>query len=206
MTFVPNQQTTGRTVVGLFTERSDADAAIRDLHESGFAADQLGVAMRYPGEHKSFAEEASAPVAQGAAAGAVSGGVVGGLVGLLASLLVPGLGPVIAGGVLASLLTGAGVGAATGGVLGALVGLGIPEAEARHFDSRFREGGVLVTVDAGARSPEAAGILRRHGADLGPSPHVSAAASGATAYAGIERRVRHDPDYAGPERRAIGVF
>ena len=91
---------------------------------------------------------------------------------MLGSLLIPGLGPVLAGGVLASTLAGVGIGAATGGLLGALMGLGVPEEDAKHFDRGFREGGTLVTVDAGARTPEALAILSRHEVDLGPSGYT----------------------------------
>ncbi|HEV2124640.1 MAG TPA: hypothetical protein VGW38_17955, partial [Chloroflexota bacterium] len=65
---------------------------------------------------------------------------------------------------------GAGSGAAAGGVVGALIGMGIPEEEARYFESRFRAGDVLVTVNTGAaRALEAIEILRGYGADIGPA-------------------------------------
>ena len=88
---------------------------------------------------------------------------------VLGSLLVPGVGPIVVGGVLASTLTGAGIGAATGGIIGALMGLGVPEPDARHFDQGLRLGSTLVTVDAGPRTREALMILDRHGMDFGPS-------------------------------------
>jgi hypothetical protein len=67
------------------------------------------------------------------------------------------------------MLAGAGIGAATGGLLGVLIALGVPQEDARHFESGFKSGGALVTVDAGPRTPEALAILGRHEADLGPS-------------------------------------
>ena len=103
----------------------------------------------------------------------------------IGALAIPGLGPVVAGGVLATAfgvaggtaVAGAGIGAATGGVLGALAGLGIPESEARYFETGFRAGQVLVTVEAGARVLEAMAILDRHGADTGPATGPGAIAS-----------------------------
>jgi uncharacterized protein (TIGR02271 family) len=92
------------------------------------------------------------------------------VIGLLAgvgALAIPGIGPIIAGGTLASTLAGAGIGAAAGGLLGALVGLGVPEDDARHFDEGFQAGGVLVTVNAGSRADEARECLYGSGADLG---------------------------------------
>ena len=193
-----DQDTTGRTVVGMFTNRPDAEAAIRELKAGGFGDDRIGVALQDQEEQRDLrdrVETTSREAAGGAAKGAVSGGLVGGLIGLLGSLLIPGVGPIVVGGVLASTLTGAGIGAATGGIIGALVALGVPEADARHFDEGLRSGRTLVTVDAGVRTAEALVILDRHGMDFGPS--------GASRY--VERRTTHDSAYAGPERRLVGV-
>jgi hypothetical protein len=186
-----DQDTTGRTVVGMFRSRRNAEAAIRDLKASGFIDEQIGVAMQDEAEQRELLESSGGQAAEGAAAGALSGGILGGLIGLLGSTLVPGLGPIVVGGVLASTLTGAGVGAATGGLIGALIGLGVPEEDARHFDLGLRSGGVLVTVDADARTGEALAILERHGMDLGPTrgrryeAARAAGAPGSTAAPGI---------------------
>jgi uncharacterized protein (TIGR02271 family) len=160
---------TYRTVVGMFTDRSHAEQAIRDLKAAGFTESQIGVAMQNDEEQQRLIDDTGSQAAEGAAKGAVSGGIVGGLIGLLGSLLIPGVGPIVVGGVLASALTGAGVGAATGGLIGALIGLGVPEEDAQHFESGLQSGGILVTVDAGARVAEAVSILRQHDADLGPT-------------------------------------
>lgn len=189
------QETTGRTVVGLFSQRSAAEAAIRDLRSAGFGEDRIGVAMQERVEQADLLENVGGEPAEGAAKGAVAGGLVGGLLGLLGSVLIPGFGTVLAGGVLTSTLAGFGIGAATGGLLGALIGLGVPEEDARHFDQRFRDGGTLVTVDAGVRTREAVAILARHEVDLGPSGYARYG----------DRRVGSDPTYAGPERRLVGV-
>jgi hypothetical protein len=164
-----DQETTGRTVVGLFARRQDGEAAIRDLKRAGFSDEQIGVAVPDRDEQGDLLETPGGREAEGAAAGAVSGGVIGGLVGLLGSLLIPGVGPIVVGGVLASTLTGAGIGAATGGIIGALIGLGVPEADAKHFDRGLRLGSTLVTVNAGPRTAEALSILDHHGMDFGPS-------------------------------------
>jgi hypothetical protein len=212
------QEIIGRTVVGLFGHRAGAEAAIRDLRAAGFPEDRIGVAMQERVEQGDLLQGAGGERAEGAAKGAVSGGLLGGLLGLLGSLLIPGVGPVVVGGVLASTLAGAGIGAATGGLLGALVALGVPEEDARHFDAGLRSGGTLVTVDAGARTPEALAILQRHEVDFGPMgarrfdgldwsarDNSTPAAAAPSAYAGEERRVFFDPGYSGPERRLIGA-
>jgi hypothetical protein len=111
----------------------------------------------------------------GAATGAITGGVLGGLIGVAAALLVPGIGPVIAGGILASALGGAAIGAAAGGLLGALVGLGVPEEEARLYEGDLQAGRAVVTVHAEHRYPEAHAILQRHGAaNLRSAPSATA--------------------------------
>jgi hypothetical protein len=215
-------QKIGRTVVGLFRNRSQAEDAIRDLKAGGFTNEQIGVATQDRTEQKgtqterlkdeeqlgNIVEETASGMVEGASVGALTGGVVGGLVGLIGSLIIPGVGPVVVGGVLASTLLGAGIGAATGGLIGALVGMGVPEEDAKYFDSAFREGGTIVTVNAGDATPEALTILQRHEADLGPSKAqepATASSFSASRYDGQERRRGHDLSYPGPERRLVGV-
>jgi len=82
----------------------------------------------------------------GATAGTVLGGVGGLLVGLEA-LLIPGVGPFLAAGTVATTLAGAGIGAAGGGLIGALTGLGIPEEQAQMYNERISQGDYLVIVD-----------------------------------------------------------
>ncbi len=167
-----------RVVVALFPDRQAAENAIRTLHDAGFPRERIGVATRDRSAEGQLLTESDSKAAEGAATGALSGGVLGGLLGLLVgvgALAIPGIGPVIAGGALASALgiaggtavAGAGIGAATGGLLGALVGMGIPDAEAKHFERGVREGGTLVTLEAIGREAEARTILRRFGGDLG---------------------------------------
>jgi hypothetical protein len=216
-------ETTGRIVVALFEERSEAEDAIRDLKSAGFTNEQIGVATqeragaadaRSAGEARGegtpaedeparIVEDTASGLAEGAAVGALTGGVIGGLVGLVSSLLIPGVGPLVVGGVLASTLMGLGVGAATGGLIGALVGMGVPEEDARYFDAGLREGRTLVTVSAMEGAPEALAILERHGGDLGPSR--ARGSTGSVPFRGQERRSGSDAAYTGPERRLVGV-
>src|SRR2546423_1869687 len=62
--------------------------------------------------------------AEGAVVGAVPGGIAGGILGAAASVLIPGLGPVMAAGILWTAMGFAGAGVAVGGILGAMAGLG----------------------------------------------------------------------------------
>jgi uncharacterized protein (TIGR02271 family) len=185
----------GRKVVAaVFDDRADAERAITALRDAGFPPDRIGVALRDRTAQGELVEETGTKAAEGAATGALGGGLLGGLVGLLVglgALAIPGVGPVVAGGALASAfglaggtaVAGAGIGAAAGGLVGALVGMGIPEEEAKYFESGFRSGRTLVTVEAGAdRAGEAADLLRAYGGDIGPA---SARSTGAAAARGV---------------------
>jgi len=111
----------------------------------------------------------------------MTGGVLGGLIGAAAALLIPGIGPVVAGGILASALGGAALGAAGGGLMGGLITTGVPEDEARYYDQQFQAGRTVVTVKADGKYAEAEAILRRHGASF------NAGAAGATTTSGPGR-------------------
>ena len=87
--------------------------------------------------------------AEGAATGAGIGATLGGAAGLLAGLgllAIPGIGPVVAAGWLASMAAAAVVGGATGGLIGALTQSGVGEQEAHAYAEGVQRGGTLVTV------------------------------------------------------------
>ena len=180
------------TVVGLFRRQPEAEQAIRNLKDAGFADDKIGVIMQDRDRQQKLSEETGTLAGEAAATGAISGGVVGGVLGLLAgvgALVIPGIGPIIAGGALASTLAGAGIGAAAGGLLGALVGMGLPEHEAKYYERGVQEGGILVTVAAPGRASEARRILTDCGADLAPSGEETVAGSDRDVAAGDRERI-----------------
>ena len=63
-------------------------------------------------------------------------------------LAIPGIGPFIAAGPIMALLGGAAIGAAAGGLTGSLIGMGMPEFEAKRYEGKIREGGILISVHA----------------------------------------------------------
>lgn len=90
---------------------------------------------------------------EGAGDGATAGGLIGGGAGLLAGLgmlAIPGLGPVVAAGWLASTAAGAAIGAATGGIIGGIVGAltheGVDKRDAEVYAESIRRGGAVVVV------------------------------------------------------------
>lgn len=169
-----SQNDARRTVAALFADPAQAQQAIHDLKQKGFRGEDIGLALRDRDAQGALRVETGTQAAADIGQDAASGGLLGGLIGLLvgsAALALPGIGPIVAGGVFASVLgstaVGAGLGVVGGSIIGALVHLGLTEHEAKYFASGFHEGGVLVTVHPGGRAGEAAAILTRHGGDTG---------------------------------------
>ena len=146
-----------RVYGGLYRDPDAARVGINRFREAGYDQDRLGIVTRDRDEAQALADDTGARVAGDAAKGAVAGGLLGGLTGLLVgigALAIPGIGPVVAGGALATAfglgggtaVAGAGIGAAAGGIVGALVGLGFDKDEAEYYDRGVREGRTLVTV------------------------------------------------------------
>ncbi|NUO50641.1 MAG: DUF3341 domain-containing protein, partial [Polyangiaceae bacterium] len=146
-----------------------AESVVSQLKAAGFSTNDMSVVFPDKQGTRDFAFEKNTKAPEGAAVGGVAGGAVGGTLGLLAgigALAIPGLGPLIAAGPIMAALGGAGAGAAVGGLSGALVGMGIPEIEAKQYESKIRSGGILVSVhidDANERK-RAKEILDRAGA------------------------------------------
>ena len=119
-------------VFGTFTGGASMEVAVDRLTAAGFTSGDVSILMSDK---------------EGLKVGV--GGVVGGTLGLLAgigALAIPGAGPLIAAGPIIASLAGLSVGGAVVGLVGALVGLGIPEYEAKLYDGRVRDGGVLLSV------------------------------------------------------------
>lgn len=153
------------TVVGIFDQRDAAERAVATLQEQGFRLDQIGMVIRgSDAVHGGMITDAEGTKDRaGALTGMAAGGVVGGVLGALAALVIPGVGPVLATGILTSALGGAVAGVATGGILGAMRGLEISEEEAVYYEQQFNAGKALVAVRAPGRAAEAGEILRKHG-------------------------------------------
>jgi hypothetical protein len=139
-----------KVVLGIFDSRLEVENAVDALKVDGFRNSDISVLM--PQEDQSFGHEkaSKAPEAStiGGGTGALIGGALGWLVGLGAIATVPMLGPLVAAGPIMAALSGAAVGGALGGVAGALVGFGIPEYEAKRYESFVKEGGILLSVHA----------------------------------------------------------
>lgn len=155
---------------GIYTNNSAAEVAVDRLIAAGFPNQDISVLMADRKGSKDFAAEKNTKAPEGATTGVGVGGAVGGTLGLLAglgALAIPGVGPLIAAGPIMGALAGLGVGGAVGGLVGALVGLGIPEYEAKRYEGRVKDGGVLLSVhcDSSEEISRAKDVLRKTGAD-----------------------------------------
>jgi len=155
---------------GIYKTRSQVETAIDRLLAAGYRNEDLSVLFPENVGTKDFAAEKNTKAPEGVTTGAATGGVVGGTLGLLAgigTLAIPGLGPFIAAGPIMGALAGLGVGGAVGGFVGALVGMGIPEYEAKRYEGRVKEGGILVSVhcDNSDWTKRAKDILKQTGAE-----------------------------------------
>lgn len=148
-----NESPIGQTVVGVFNDQHDAEMALNGLKEAGFSPDQVSVVAKDTTETKTMVERSDMGGAEttGAGTGALMGGLFGGAAGWLlgiGALAIPGIGPIVAAGALATTLGGAAIGAAAGGLIGALVGAGVPEGDAQTYETHVKEGRILITAQA----------------------------------------------------------
>ena len=143
-------------LTALFNSRAEAEASITELRASGIRDDQISIVSRQGEEHDGSA-------AEGAGKGLLAGAGVGALFGIAAALI-PGVGPFITAGVLASTLGsavagGAAAGAIVGGAVGTLAGAfaraGYAQEEADYFGTGVERGGTLVAVETPDTSSEA---------------------------------------------------
>ena len=158
------------TVVSrLYDDYSDAARAVSELERAGIPHSDISIVANnadgwYSEDGRPAGRDRDGRIdrdrdgvddrAEGAAAGAGIGAALGGTAGLLAGLgllAIPGLGPVVAAGWLASTAALAVAGGATGGLIGALTQSGVSEEEANVYAEGVRRGGTLVT----ARVPDA---------------------------------------------------
>jgi hypothetical protein len=173
-------------VFGIYPSVAQAERAVDTLVLDGFSHNDISVLLPDNQSTREFAHEKNTKAPEGTATGVAAGGTIGGTLGLLAgigAIAIPGVGPFIAAGPIMGALAGVGVGGAVGGVVGALVGMGIPEYEAKRYEGRVKNGGVLLSVHC-ATSEEikrAKEALKRTGADDISSAGEEAVGAGAKA-------------------------
>jgi len=147
-------------VTAVFDDRAQAERAVIELRRRGLSESEISIVSRRPDEvdvtavaadDRAGAEKTGERVAKGALAGVGVGTLFG-----LAAALIPGVGPFITAGALASALgatggaivSGAIVGGTSGALAAALTKAGYSREEAEFYGEAVERGGVLVAVDA----------------------------------------------------------
>lgn len=167
-------------VLGIYPTYAGVENGVRAFEAAGFRTEDISVLFSENVGSKDFAHEKGTKMPEGATTGAGAGAVVGGALGVLAGiglLAIPGLGPFIAAGPIMAGLAGMGVGGAVGGIAGGLIGSGIPEYEAKRYEGRVKEGGILLSVhcDSSEWTKRAKEVLERTGAqDISSTGEASA--------------------------------
>ncbi len=181
-----------KAVFGIADNQEHADRIAKRLYDAGFSVDEISVLFSHRQTLKGhnadtsfqnpnstdartrkdrgvLATEKHTKAPEGGVTGAAAGGIIGGTLGLLAgigALSIPGVGPLIAAGPIMAALAGSALGGSMGLIVGALVGLGIPEYEAKRYESSLKQGGFLISAhtEDNERVKLAQDILKKEGA------------------------------------------
>jgi hypothetical protein len=165
-------------VTGVFGSRDTAEKAVNQLRLLGIPDKRFGVLS--PGSTAETVER-GVPVtdteepgmgkAMGAAVGGAMGAASGATLGLaVATMAIPGVGPVIAFGMVGAALLGT-VGAAAGSAVGDQVeeelGEGIPHEDVYLYEDALRHGHTVLIAyaDEGDQADNAAEVMRKAGAE-----------------------------------------
>ena len=158
-------------VSAVFDSRSEAESAVTELRSCGVSDSAISVIAQHDGKNTTADGSGEVEGAGGVFAGVAAGAGIGTLLGI-AALAIPGVGPLVAAGAIASTaipgaaLTGAALGAVGGGLTKLLSDHGVSDDDANYYEGRINDGGVFVSVDTsatGVASDQAQEILRRCG-------------------------------------------
>lgn len=151
------------TIAAIYRSRTEAERTAVLLEALGIARDRITVLTPGSTADRLPTDEGEAP-GTGAAIGAVVGGATGAAVGLplgaAMTFLVPGIGPVVAVGLLGAALFGAG-GAAVGSALEDSLVTGVPRDDRLVYAAALRHGRsvLLALEDDATRAAEAQRIV-----------------------------------------------
>jgi hypothetical protein len=177
-----------KAVFGIYPSVGQAERAVDTLLQAGFSNGAISVLLPDDSSTRDFAHKKDTKAPEGTTTGVAAGGAIGGTLGILAgigAIAIPGVGPFIAAGPIMGGLAGLGVGGAVGGLIGALVGMGIPEYEAKRYEGRVKNGGVLLSVhcDTSDQITRAKAMLKATGAeDIASAGEPTGAKTSSAAY------------------------
>ena len=178
---------------GIYSTRADVERAVDALRSEGFRNTDISVLYPLNEGSKDLAHVGASKAPEGATTGGITGALLGGALGWLAgigSLAIPGLGPFIAAGPIMAALAGAGAGGAVGGITGGLIGVGMPEYEAKRYEGRLRNGGILLSVHCD--TPEWCARARKTLRDTG-ARNISSAAESAADFGTTDKPTERAP-------------
>lgn len=138
----------GQCAVAVFDSLTAAEGAMMVLKHSGVPEEQISLLAKQAKVDGS--EEEALDMGDRAESDAAKGAGVGALVGLLVGaplLAIPGVGPILAAGPIATALTGGVV----GGFLGSIQGWGVKSDRIEGYEAKVRAGKVLVIVSGPPR-------------------------------------------------------
>ncbi len=133
-------------VFGLYPDETEVVDAIEQLKGAGFRTADLSILLPENLGSKDIGHEKHTKAPEGALAGGITGAVIGGALGWLTSagMIMP---PITgAGTMIVAILSGIGAIGTLGAIIGALIGACSPEYEAKRYEGRMRNGGVLLSV------------------------------------------------------------
>lgn len=141
-----------RIASAVFDSREEAEQALSALRSAGIDNDAISIVGKSEsGDGAGINDDDDGANASGAVKGAIGGAVGGTLLGI-AALAIPGVGPLVAAGAIASSAIpgaaglGAAIGATAGGVAGLLSKEGVSDDDASYYEGRIGEGGYFVGV------------------------------------------------------------
>ena len=143
-------------VTATFKTRPAAEQAVDSLINAGFFQEDISLLVTDTTRGASFAIEEGTKSQSYEATGAEAGGVFGAIAALLisASIIPSGGLALVAIGPIAATFAGLGAGGLAGGLIGALVGAGIPEHEAKLYESEVKGGSILLAVSVDNKEEE----------------------------------------------------
>jgi hypothetical protein len=167
-----------QAITGVFKSQDQADNAVNQLRSLGITDKRIGIVRPGTAPERleagipvSDTEEPGMGRAMGAAVGGAMGAAGGATAGLaVASLMIPGIGPLLAFGMVGAALLGT-VGAAAGSAVGNTVeeelGEGIPHEDVYLYEDALRHGHTVLIAyaDEGEQADRAGEILRATGAE-----------------------------------------
>ncbi len=157
-------------VFGIYPNTPAAEEAVGTLKAEGFRGADVSVLIPENVGTKDLGVKKNTKAPEGVATGCIIGGVICGILGWLVgsgTLAIRGVEPLIAAGTVIAVLAGIGAGCIIGGVIGAIAGFTMPEYEAKRYEGRVKNGGILLSVHADDAhwSKRAKEILERTGAE-----------------------------------------